>query len=60
MKGWFSYFEILEIYQLVKREEYQQDPITRTEKLNTETKNPDRIEKQKKKMKIETWHIPTS
>ena len=27
-KGWFSNLEILEIYQQVNREKYQQDPTT--------------------------------
>ena len=39
-KGCFPDIEILEIYQRVNWEEYQQDPSTQTETLNVEKKNP--------------------
>ena len=46
-KGYFSDFEILEINQQVNREEYQQNPITRTEMLNNKRQElPNRIEMQ--------------
>ena len=49
-KGWFSDLEILEIYQQINWEEYQQDPTMQIETLNTEEKktprNLNRIETQ--------------
>ena len=46
-KSWFSDLEILEIYQEINREEYQQDTTTQTETLNTEKQEtPNRIERQ--------------
>ena len=48
MKGWFSDLEIIEIYQQVKREEYQQNLIY-IETLNAEKQEaPNRIETQNK------------
>ena len=39
-KGWFSDLEILEIYQQINREIYQQEHTTLTETLNTEKQEP--------------------
>ena len=46
-KDWFSDIKILEIYQQINWEEYQQDVTIRTETLNTKSQEPpNQIERQ--------------
>ena len=50
MKGWFSNLEILEIYEQINSETYQEDPKTRIETVNNEIReHSNQIESQSKR-----------
>ena len=57
-KGWFSYIEMIEIYQKISRELYQQNLTTWIETLNSEKQEPP-TELKGKMMEIKAPYTPT-